>query len=105
MNEVAKKLREAMALWEAHPTKGSYARDAFGDPVSYSSVKAVCWCSSGALLRVCDVATFNEAYDFLADASQELTGYGVARVNDDHADLMPDVWSEAIEAAEALETR
>lgn len=45
-------LRQAYAIWRAHPTTGAFARNAAGhllaDP---SSPSAVCWCAIGAIHR------------------------------------------------------
>lgn len=45
----ARKLIEAPERW----TQRRYARSASGNGIDYNSAEAVCWCSAGALARVC----------------------------------------------------
>ena len=107
MNEVAEKLIQAMRLWEEHPTKGAYAREKDGSRCPAQSVNAVCWCPVGAIQKVSGWGDSDYLVILLHEAAESLgiEHRGVLRPAanaNDHTDMMPDVWSEAIEAAEAL---
>jgi hypothetical protein len=81
-------------------TQGEFARTKEGHRVSPTDARAVKFCALGALER----ARVGSAawYCLHAARSRHIVGRSLGEVNDDHPDLLPDIWSEAIEADEAL---
>lgn len=78
--------------------QGSPARDCDGRLVHYSDPRAVRFCSMGALWR----ANGGLGNSGLSSAARNLFGMNIVKANDHYPDLLPDIWSEAIEADEAL---
>lgn len=94
-------LRKAKALIDTPEkwTQGAFARDAKGRGVETHDVKAVCFCSAGALGKVNHDGP-NEPYEYLTRSF----GGGLVVFNDTHthAEVMAK-WDEAIALAEADE--
>lgn len=91
---------------ESRWTQTHYARNSGGDPVPPADKSAVCYCSIGAIAKMCndgnvgrvydDHSTANRAREYLAQAM----GDYVTSVNDtrDHEDIMK-YWDTAINIA------
>ena len=102
-------MRRAYERWRLAPTSGELARDKDGDPAHPCSGFAVCWCAEGALAcELAAIATHENAAemskvrDCLVGSAQQLGEFGAYRINDHHPELLPDLWSYAIEAEDAL---
>lgn len=84
-----------------HWTKGNFAQDEEGEPVSTTSPRAVCWCAIGAIDAT---AGGLAALYWLSDAVHEKAGpsCSVSEFNDksEHADVLA-AFDRAIELAEA----
>lgn len=74
-------------------TQCSFARNKYGDPVPYFYKSAVCFCSIGALNRVCnygdngDCEYHNHSYDLLNKIVVEITkdpSQTIGHYNDSH---------------------
>lgn len=110
--EAGRELLSDLTRW----TKGAYARNAKGDPVTECSADAVCWCSMGALRKVIAESTtaddvwrsdvtygrLNNLRDILNHASQQSTHScaHILDVNDQGThEAVLEVWAKAIEDA------
>lgn len=85
-----------------HWAQGDFARDIEGNPVSFASSDAVCWCARGAIYATDEFDSWG-AIQLLRRAIEEQTGDpAVARFNDTHGhtDVLA-VFDRAIELAEA----
>lgn len=77
-----------------HWTKGSYAKDAEGLPVSSASPDAVCWCLGGAISKVSDnIEDANAYFNRLEEILTEMyDAESIEEFNDDlkttHADVL-----------------
>lgn len=63
------------------------------------------WCRGGISPKYCSVtaaSACNADIKILSGASRSLCCGTMIWANDDHPELLPDIWSEAIEADEAL---
>ncbi len=101
MGPVERVLRQAGELMmdESKRCRGALAATASGEWVSSTSYDAVSWCSVGAVCKFGDDGT---ARDLLNGVAQRL-GLGAATyLNDNHPELIDDLFSEAIEAAAVL---
>jgi len=105
-SEVLKKARAVIEKPE-NWTKGHYARDADGRPVSPLHSSAICFCALGAIRRAALLSGDGSGYAAaLHNASCIKHGADVHMVNDDdnttHADVLA-IFDEAISNAETSE--
>jgi hypothetical protein len=113
MKKQSELFREAKQLVLEHYVKGQFAVDAFGWAVSPTDPGAVCFCSFGALEKVQGMVGAPARLLEVA-ASKVLDAHTIPKssfknpvvvVNDDHKDLLPEMWDWAITLAELEEAR
>jgi hypothetical protein len=113
MGPVEKILRDASELItpEGALTTHFYARDANQNPTSPLSKRATCFCAIGAILRVYPNPVLEVMARELLHNTAVSMGFVDPKVEDPaavflndstNAELTPDLFSEAIECAEAL---
>lgn len=98
-------LRRAAERWVSSPARGWLALDVGGIPCDPRSSNAVAWCALGAIRAEVAKGHWYICYRTLEEAALNIVDKPLPVVNDRYPELMPDVWSEAIEAAEAFEAR
>jgi hypothetical protein len=91
VSAVADKLRDARALVARGWTQGAFGRDVLGKATSSVSCNAICWCASGALIKV---AGSEYAYDRLLEYFQKAGSFDPRR---DHIAY----WNDAPERTQA----
>lgn len=77
---------KALILHPANWTQGRFARDIDGISVSYTALSAICWCLTGALIRVCfgisNPYTMYFLSNLLISSSKSLYDKNLVQVND-----------------------
>jgi hypothetical protein len=95
-------LRRAAERHTNSPCRETMARDAAGEPVPPTSPHARAWCAIGAVRATkVSVAQRGHAEEILRGVAWQFGIRGLITANDEHPDIMPDIWSEAIEYDEA----
>lgn len=77
------KAARALIADPKHWTRGTFARDANGEPCASGAVEAVCFCALGALKRVAPSWTLVDAIQqHIYNLDREALMLGVAGIND-----------------------